>query len=186
MLSLIRNYRRLLHERPFITNVLTTCSFMITGDLISQTFFQKKNHIDFKQTTRFAIAGFIFVGPAVRGCLVMIDKVFGPTTSIKVLGKKLLLDQGACAPCFLVCNVSLLTFLQTRTIEGVRKELEQSYFNLLKLNYSFWPFVQIVNFYFIPLTYRVLFGSTAALAWNTIFSYRLNRQDNKKKLEDSE
>lgn len=173
MFKVIKTYQRLLHQRPFVTNVMTTCTFMVTGDLTSQAFFQNREHIDIKQTVRFAIAGLIFVGPVVRGCLVMIDKIFGPTTSIKVLAKKLILDQGICAPCFLAGNISILTLLQGRSIEGVQNELSNSYINLLKLNYTFWPFVQVINFYFIPLTYRVLFGSSAALAWNTIFSYRL-------------
>lgn len=173
MATLIKSYRRLLHERPFITNVLTTCTFMTVGDLNSQWILQQRDQIDLKQTMRFAIAGFIFVGPVVRGCLVMIDKIFGPTKSVAVLGKKLILDQGICAPCFLAGNITILTLLKTHSIDESKNELQKSYFNLLKLNYSFWPFVQVINFYFVPLTYRVLFGSSAALAWNTIFSYRL-------------
>lgn len=172
MASIFRNYRRLLHERPFITNVLTASTFMATGDLISQSLLQKRDALDLQQTTRFAIAGLIFVGPAVRGCLVMIDKIFGPTKSLAILGKKLILDQGVCAPCFLACNITVLTLLKTQSLAEVRRELERSYVNLLKMNYTFWPFVQVINFYFIPLTYRVIFGSSAALIWNTIFSYR--------------
>lgn len=171
--SLLRNYRRLLHEKPFFTNVLTASAFMTTGDLTSQCLLQKRDDIDLKQTARFAIAGLIFVGPAVRGCLVMIDKIFGPTKSLTILGKKLILDQGVCAPCFLAGNITTLTLLKSQSMEEVRKELDRSYLNLLKMNYKFWPFVQVINFYFIPLTYRVIFGSSAALIWNTIFSYRL-------------
>lgn len=168
-----RVYKQLLHTRPLITNVLTTCTFMTTGDLTSQFILQQKDEIDLRQTARFAVAGLIFVGPVVRGCLVAIDKIFGPTSSMLVLGKKLLFDQGFCAPLFLVGNITTLTLLKTQSFEQVRLELDRSYFNLLQMNYTFWPFVQIVNFYFIPLTYRVLFGSTAALIWNTMFSYKL-------------
>lgn len=178
VLRLVGTYKRLLHERPLVTNVLTTCTFMSLGDLISQIY-QKKETIDLEQNARFAIAGLIFVGPAVRGSLVMIDRVFGPTTSFVILGKKLILDQLVCAPCFLAGNITTLTLLKTRTIGEVKKEIDQNYFTLLKLNYSFWPFVQVLNFYFIPLAYRVLFGSSAALAWNAIFSYRLyNKRKN--------
>lgn len=166
-------YRRLLHEKPFITNVLTTCTFMTTGDISSQLILQKRDHLDVTQTARFALAGLIFVGPVVRGCLVGIDKIFGPTSSVLVLGKKLALDQGILAPSFLVGNITTLTLLKTQSFQEVREELKKSYFNLLKMNYTFWPFVQVLNFYFIPLTYRVLFGSTAALLWNTLFSYKL-------------
>lgn len=171
-------YRRLLHERPFITNILTTCTFMTTGDLTSQLILQQRDELNLKQTARFALAGLIFVGPVVRGCLVGIDKLFGPTRGVKVLCKKLLLDQGAIAPCFLAANITVLTLLKTQSFEEVRAELDKSYFNLLKLNYTFWPFVQLLNFYFIPLTYRVLFGSTASLIWNTLFSYKLYNTKN--------
>lgn len=166
-------YRRLLYDRPFITNVLTTTTFMTTGDLTSQWILQQKDHIDLKQTARFAIAGLIFVGPSVRGFLVGIDKLFGPTSNVLVLAKKLIVDQGLCAPCFLAANITVLTLLHKKSFEEVDKELRRSYLSLLKLNYTFWPFVQLLNFYFIPLTYRVLFGSTAALIWNTLFSYKL-------------
>lgn len=166
-------YRRLLHERPFITNVLTTCTFMTTGDLTSQLIVQRRDELNLRQTATFALAGLIFVGPVVRGSLVAIDKIFGPTSNFLVLGKKLLFDQGLCAPCFLVGSITTLTLLQTQSFEKVRDELNRSYFNLLKMNYTFWPFVQVLNFYFIPLAYRVVFGSSAALIWNTMFSYKL-------------
>lgn len=156
---------------------------MTSGDLVSQWVLQQKGQIDLQQTARFAIAGLIFVGPVIRGCLVTIDKLFGPTSNVIVLGKKLLVDQGICAPTFLAGNITVLTLLHTGSFEQVKKELDRSYVNLLKLNYTFWPFVQMMNFYFIPLTYRVLFGSTAALLWNTIFSYRLYNR--KKHLDES-
>lgn len=185
VIKLVRTYRGLLHSRPFVTNVATTCTFMTFGDLTSQYFLQSKTNkneshevarIDLNQTKRFALAGLIYVGPAVRGCLVLIDRLFGPTTSLKVLGKKILLDQCCFAPVFLVGNLTVLTLLRTSSFEEVKHELQRSYFKILRDQYCFWPFVQMVNFYFIPLTYRVLFGSMAALAWNTMFSFRLNNK----------
>lgn len=176
MSNLFRLYRRLLHEHPFVTNVLTSCTFMTTGDLVSQGLLQEKDHIDLKQTARFATVGLLFVGPVVRGSLVMIDKLFGPTKTVKILAKKLMVDQLIGAPAFLAGNITVLTLLERGSFEEVGKELEKSYFSILRLNYSFWPFVQMINFYLIPLTYRVLFGSSAALVWNTIFSYRLYNQ----------
>lgn len=176
MIRLFRNYRKLLHERPFLTNVLTTTTFMTTGDLVSQTFFQDKEHIDYAQTARFAIAGLIYVGPVVRGCIVMIDKMFGPTKSNVILLKKVLFDQLINAPCFLVGNISLLTYMKTQSLDSIKEELTRSYFPLLKTNYSFWPAVQAVNFYFIPIAYRVLFGSTCAFMYNIAFSYILNNR----------
>lgn len=181
MSALVRRYKYLLHERPFITNVCTSCAFMTTGDLISQCIKSTGGfrdpascRVDLRQTARFALAGFIFVGPTVRCSLVLIDKLFGPTTSLRVLAKKLFTDQCLIAPLFLCGNISTLAFLKSRSLEQVKLDLKRSYVGLLKTNYSFWPFVQVINFYFIPLAYRVPFGSSAALIWITILSYRLS------------
>lgn len=174
MSNIFRIYRSLLHKRPFITNVLTTATFMTCGDLTSQHFLQKKESIDHDQTKRFAIAGLIYVGPLARGCIVMIEKLFGPTKSVLILGKKVVFDQVVNAPCFLLGNITTLTYLKSQSFDEVLKEIERSYVNLLVLGYSFWPFVQVVNFYFIPVAYRVIWIGGAALAYNTIFSYRLN------------
>lgn len=176
MISFVRVYRRLLYERPFITNVLTTATFMTGGDFASQNLIQDKDHIDLKQTARFTIAGLIFVGPVARGCIVMIDKIFGPTSSNVVLVKKVLFDQVINAPLFLAGNITTLTLLKTQSFECVREELRRSYTNLLKTNYSFWPMVQAINFYFIPITFRVLFGSVCAFVYNMAFSYILHSE----------
>ena len=169
----IRLYRRLLHEHPFITNVLTSSTFMAVGDVTSQMILQDKKHLDWHQTARFALAGLIFVGPVVRGCLVTIERLFGPTSNLRVLSKKVLLDQVIIAPCFIAANITVLTLLKEQSLERAREELARSYLAILKMNYTFWPFVSVANFYFIPMAYRVVFASMAALMWNTIFSYKL-------------
>lgn len=184
MRNLIRLYQRLLYERPLVTNVLTTCIFMTTGDITSQYILQDKDKHDWHQTARFALAGFIFVGPVVRACLVTIDKLFGPTSSLLVLSKKVLFDQGLIAPIFLAANITVLTLIQTQSLAHVKGELDRSYFSILKMNYTFWPFVSMTNFYFIPLAYRQLFGASAALVWNSLFSYKLYQKKNLASIDD--
>lgn len=183
MANLLKLYRKLLHTRPLITNVLTTATFMTTGDITSQLILQDKEKYDLDQTKRFAIAGLIYVGPLARGCIVLVERLFGPTKSLLLLSKKVLFDQLLSAPIFLAGNITTLTYLKSQSFDEVQKEIRQSYFNLLKLGYSFWPFVQLLNFYFIPVAYRVVFGSGAALIYNVLFSYRLNCKKPHEKLD---
>lgn len=43
--------------------------------------------------------------------------------------------------------------------------LVQSYFTALISNYKLWPAVQCINFYFVPLNYRLVFVNVVALGW---------------------
>nr|CAG8567583.1 10685_t:CDS:2 [Entrophospora candida] len=44
------------------------------------------------------------------------------------------------------------------------------YFSALKANYTIWPLVQLVNFRFLPLQYRVPFVGSVGVLWSTYLS----------------
>ena len=63
------------------------------------------------------------------------------------------LDQTVLAP------LNLFAFLSSMAImEGSdpQKKIESTYWNALSKNWMLWPFVQAVNFKFVPLQHRVL------------------------------
>ncbi len=39
-------------------------------------------------------------------------------------------------------------------------------YDTLIANWAIWPMVQLVNFRFVPLNYRLLFVNTLAIGWN--------------------
>ena len=41
--------------------------------------------------------------------------------------------------------------------------------------YKLWPAAQVVNFYVIPLKFRVNFSNIVSLFWNTYVSWLANR-----------
>ena len=43
--------------------------------------------------------------------------------------------------------------------------------DILISNGKFWPFINSVNFYFIPYTFRIHFSMSASLLWNIYLSY---------------
>lgn len=57
-------------------------------------------------------------------------------------------------------------------LEGgsVSDKLDKNYKNALTTNYMVWPFVQTVNFKFIPLDHRVLFVNIISIGWNCYLS----------------
>lgn len=66
--------------------------------------------------------------------------------------------------------------MQGKSFEVVKKEVSGNYLDVLKANYLIWPWVQIVNFYFVPLHHQVLLVQSVALFWNTYLSWKTNRK----------
>jgi protein Mpv17 len=56
-----------------------------------------------------------------------------------------------------------------------KDKLESTYWNALSKNWMVWPFVQAINFKFVPLHHRVLVVNVISLGWNCYLSF-LNSQ----------
>ncbi|KAI5477973.1 protein Mpv17 [Pseudohyphozyma bogoriensis] len=76
--------------------------------------------------------------------------------------------------------VSLFIFLFSMSIlEGLDGEetiakIKFNYFPILFVNWQVWPILQLINFRYIPLKYRVPFGSLCGIAWTCFLSVRMN------------
>lgn len=89
--------------------------------------------------------------------------------------KKVFVDQFVFAPSFLVMILAAVGTMQGKPWKAVKNDIEANYFDVLKTNYLIWPWVQLVNFYYIPLQYQVLLVQSVALFWNTYLSWKTNR-----------
>lgn len=61
-------------------------------------------------------------------------------------------------------------------VDTLKKTIPTAYINSCKL----WPAVTAVNFWFVPLEFRALFGGAIAVGWNGYLSFlsqRANRED---------
>lgn len=80
-------------------------------------------------------------------------------------------DQGVFAPVMVGVFLSSMAALEGGS---PTEKLDKNYVNALKANYMLWPFVQLVNFKFVPLHHRVLAVNVVSLGWNCYLSYLNN------------
>ncbi len=72
-----------------------------------------------------------------------------------------------------------LFFMYTNLLHGrgFRKSLEnfnERIFDILIDNGKFWPFVNLINFYFLQYALRIYFAQFMSLVWNVYLSYFLH------------
>ena len=147
-----------------------------TGDVLAQQVIQRKKLKDhnFYRTGKFFIIGSCFVTPVLRTWYSILDRFVRGSGGVVAM-KKVLLDQTIFAPVFIASFFTVSDILGGKSLEGVKRNLDQNYFSTLKTNYYVWPAVQTVNFYFVPPTYRVILVNTVALFWNTYLAWTVSK-----------
>ena len=119
--------------------------------------------------------GSCFIGPGLRVWYGFLERYVTGTAKTLAL-KKMLCDQLIWAPTFLAAFFCLSDALSRKSVEEMRLNLKQNYPEAIKTNYYIWPAVQMANFYFVPLTHRVIVVNVVALFWNTYLTYIVNKQ----------
>ncbi|KAI0120412.1 hypothetical protein BJ170DRAFT_710003 [Xylariales sp. AK1849] len=141
---MLRWYQRKLAARPLLTSSVTTAILFATGDITAQQLVEKKGlekHELARTGRMFLYGGFIF-GPAA-------------TTWFGFLQRRVVLRNK---------NAEILARV------APKEKLEKSYLPALQTNYLIWPFVQLINFKFVPLVHRVLVVNVVSIGWNCYLS----------------
>lgn len=89
--------------------------------------------------------------------------------------QKVCVDQLVFAPVFMAVLVSIIGFMQHRSVDKVAEKLRREYLDILVANYYVWPWVQLVNFRFVPLNYQVPLTQLVAVMWNIYISWKTNQ-----------
>lgn len=168
-------YARLVREHPMKTQLVTTATVMLSGDLIAQKVIERRPDIDVPRAARFFVMGVGFVGPVVRGWYLILERVVGSGSSGAVVFKKVLLDQTLFGPLFVPSFMVVLGTLQRRSWDEIEQSLRANYLQILQTMYMIWPVAQFVNFRYVPFNYRQVFGSCVAIVWNTYLASKANR-----------
>ncbi|KAK1636279.1 sym-1 [Colletotrichum phormii] len=167
-------YQARLAARPLLTQSITTAILFATGDITAQQLVDKRGLAkhEWARTGRMALYGGVIFGPVATTWFKFLqNNVVLKNKNAEMLAR-VAVDQGVFAP------VMISVFLSSMaTLEGgsIKEKLDKNYKTALTSNYMLWPFVQVVNFKFVPLHHRVLFVNVISIGWNSYLSF-LNSQ----------
>jgi len=155
---------------------------MGAGDFFAQTLLENNSlsTVDYSRTAKFFGIGFIVAGPGLRKWYGLLDARIRSTKPLTRTLEKVFFDQIVFAPLFLGGLVSIIGFTQHQDIEKIKTKLQNEYVDILKSNYYVWPWVQLINFRFVPLNYQVLVTQVVAVMWNIYVSWRTNLDERAK------
>lgn len=120
--------------------------------------------------------GLSFQGPALTVWYRFLSKAVTNGTNKVVVLKKVALDQFVFAPISTFVFISAWNILQGNNLTTIKKELSHKYKNIVITSYAVWPFVQIVNFYTVPLRHQVLVVQVIAVFWNSYLCWKTQQK----------
>ncbi|KAL7337556.1 hypothetical protein BJY59DRAFT_717255 [Rhodotorula toruloides] len=95
-----------------------------------------------------------------------------PPVSVVQLAKRVAADQLGMAPISLFIFLFSMSLLEGLDSEETKEKIKQNYLPILLVNWQIWPIAVAINFRYVPLRYRVPFGSILGILWTCFLSFR--------------
>ncbi|CEF69981.1 Protein Mpv17 [Strongyloides ratti] len=124
---------------------------------------------------RFFVVPCFYIAPILSKYFSILAKMPG-TKKIKPI-KMVLFDQIIFSPVFSSSVIISLRLTECFSISESINSWKNEFLDIYKTSLAFWPFVQLANFYVVPVHFRVFVTQVAALIWNTYLSFKLNKDE---------
>jgi len=170
--GLLSLYSLALQIHPIRTKIITSAVLQGLGDLVAQLVFEPKKKWDKIRTARYAAFG-VIVAPIVHYWYIFLSKRH-PN-----LLWRLALDQLVFSPLLMAFFFAAMATLEGRP-EAVPDRLLAMWAPACKRRLTLFPFVQFVNFKYVPLEYRAPYGSLWNFVWAIYMSVLANRRKTSK------
>lgn len=182
-----------------LTNALISTAMGALGDAVQQHYdlicgrmTAKKSHEDqlpvadkfnWTRTLHMSAAG-LTTGVVTHYWYILLDKRLGVLRNAKTITTKILVDQILFSPVNLAVYFSTIGVMERSSVARVRDELlEKGMEQIYVAEWLIWPPAQFVNFYFLPLRYRILWDNLISLGFDIYSPYVKYRTELRKERE---
>lgn len=155
-----------------LTNVGISISLSAAGDVIQQHYeivTKQREKWDRLRTHHMSVSG-MTVGVICHAWYKYLDSAM-PGRSLKVVLKKVVVDQLVCSPVVIVVFFITLALLEQESWEVTKQEIVNKGKRLYAAEWVVWPPAQVINFYLLPTRFRVLYDNTISLGYDIYTSY---------------
>ncbi|KAK9469553.1 hypothetical protein V1512DRAFT_244991 [Lipomyces arxii] len=175
MASFYKWYNTRLAARPILTQCVSTGVLFGIGDAVAQTMVpdEKLNgKYDYMRTARMCFHGGVVFAPLVSQWYRLINtRIVIPGRPTAEAFARMVVDQTVWAPFGIASFYVSMGVLSNQGWDVIKQDLQNKWYPTMVGNYAVWPAVQIINFRFLPLEYRLLFVNVVSIAWNAFLSY---------------
>lgn len=168
-------YQRFLVTHPIKAQGLTAGFLVGVGDTLAQQLVEKKGikgH-DLARTSRQALFGVFYVGPALITWYKILDRVYKGSGKLVPM-YKVVTDQAIFAPFMITSFMSFVAWGNGRTLPEIKAQLKADFVTALLTSYTIYPAVQVANFYILPVDYRPIVINLVSVFWNTYLCWKSN------------
>jgi len=164
------SYQSVLDEKPLVTKMFTSLTGFVIGDLLAQTFVEKKGvkGLDWKRLARMGSFGFLCHATTGHFFYNFLDSLLPAVTPVTV-ATKVLIDQTCWAPVFMV-----MFFTYGCVFDGEPQKIVQKckndIFTAVKGSWATWVPAHTINFAFVPTEQRLLYINTIQIFFNIFMS----------------
>lgn len=167
---------RIMTKHLLLFNTVTSGALMFFGDgaaqLLEQKLANKKvtlKEIDWHRIGRMTAVGTI-QGPMHHYYYGYVDRLF-PKSDGRSVFSKIMADQFVASPLFIFSYFYIAEFFEGKTLVQANEEIKDKFLTVYIADWLIWPPFQFVNFYFLPLRYRVLYINAVTTLYNIFLCY---------------
>ncbi|XP_018896991.2 mpv17-like protein 2 [Bemisia tabaci] len=154
-----------------VTNVGLSGTLSGVGDIIEQ---RQEAHFEGskwnpRRTLNLTISG-VTVGVICHTWYKYLESIL-PGTTMRTVVKKVLLDQLVYSPVGIFVLLVTLGTLEHADFPTILEDFKKKGTNLYIAEWFVWPPAQVVNFYFVPVQYRVFYDNLVSLGYDIYTSH---------------